>query len=370
MIHPRPPRPAFTSRPRRAEAAFTLLELLVVVGILVLVSSSALLILDHEDDQRRYERVRDEYEEIHAAIFGPPAPPGANAVVGGFLADTGRLPRDLRELMERPADLPPWQPLLAPVESYHQLGGRLYHGWRGPYLGRSRASLADAWGNPWHYEPPDPARGRPLRFGSLGRNGRPGGEDLYDASYPESLEIERGHYADDLAPVPAITVGYDKEGKNKVQGTFALGIIHAGLDLDAPFARRVGNRTVPHRSILLDPESASAPDGGYFTISPKGYERKHEDTDKEHRKFKKEDLTIIPPNLYLVAGDEAEGLVVRQYQLAAYRQPTAAQMAAGVSLRQLLVAINPEIHTTQPRASVIYEKPARKDWVHWLIPDR
>jgi prepilin-type N-terminal cleavage/methylation domain-containing protein len=327
------------------QSAFTLLELLVVVGILVIVSSSALLILDHEDDQQRYERVRDEYEEIHAAIFGPPLPPGASSVVSGFLADTGRLPRDLRELMERPADIPPWGPVLAPAASYHRLGGRLHHGWRGPYLGRTRANLEDAWGNPWIYEPPNPARGLPLRFGSLGRNGRPGGEDLYDASFPETLEIERGHYADEFAPVPSITVGYDREGKDTEFGPFALGIVHAGLDLGSRFAHRSGSRFVLHRSLLLDPERASAPDGGLYLIGPKGYEIKDRGKPQERKQFKEKEQEFIPQNLYLVAGDEAQGLVVRQYQLAAYRVPTPQQMAAGVTLRQLLVAINPEIFT-------------------------
>jgi prepilin-type N-terminal cleavage/methylation domain-containing protein len=350
----------------KTQRAFTLLELLVVVGILALVSSSALLILDHEDDQRRYERTRDEYEEIHAAIFGPPPNLSGQSVVSGFLSDTGRLPRNLDELMNRPVDMPPWRPILADAQSYHQLGGRLYHGWRGPYLGRTRANLEDAWGNPWVYEPPDSRTGAPLRFGSLGRNGLPGGADLYDRGFPDVLDIEGSFYSEGLVPIPSITVGYDREGKDEEFGPFLLGVIHAGLDLNERFVRQVGVRRELHPSLARDPERASAADGGGFLIRPRGFEVKDRGKPKERKQFKEKEQEFLPQNLYLFAAEG--GPHVRQFQLAAYRIPSTNQGSA--TLRQMLVSINPEIYSTQPRASVAYEKPPRKDWVHWLIPDR
>jgi len=345
--------------------AFTLLELLVVVGILALVASSALLVLDHEDDQRRFERVQTEYEEIHVAIFGPPASISGQSVVSGFLADTGRLPRDLSELLERPNDLPPWQPILGDTSTYHAKGGRLYHGWRGPYLGRTRANLEDAWGNPWVYEPPNPLAKTPLLFGSLGRNGMPGGSDLYDQSFPDVLEIEGNVYASELIPIPSILVGYDEEGKDTIKGTFALGVIHAGINLDERYGRRVGTRTELHPSLIRDPERQGATDGGVFLVRPKGYELKDEGKEKEHRKFKEDKIEPLPQNLYHFAGGSGS-LLVRQFQLVAYRVPSDAQVGS-VTLRQQIQNINPEIYSAQPRVSVGYEKPARKEWVHWLI---
>ena len=50
---------------------FTLLELLLVILILGLISSSALLIVDTQDNQLRYDETKRRLKEISYAITGP-----------------------------------------------------------------------------------------------------------------------------------------------------------------------------------------------------------------------------------------------------------------------------------------------------------
>lgn len=49
--------------------------------------------------------------------------------------------------------------------------------WRGPYLTDIPSIPKDAWGNDYLYQSPGP-RGEPFVITSLGRDGRPGGEEL------------------------------------------------------------------------------------------------------------------------------------------------------------------------------------------------
>lgn len=135
---------------------FTLVELLLVLIILAAVAASATAMLDGVDQQPRWDLTRERLDRIREAILGPAGAPGTQ----GFAADTGRLPRTLRELLRRP---------VAPVEAPEQelrawsVTDGVGSGWRGPYLLRANLSGADpdypdGWGNL-------ASGGSPLSFG-------------------------------------------------------------------------------------------------------------------------------------------------------------------------------------------------------------
>lgn len=201
--------------PRSRSAAFTLLELLVVLAILAIVTALAVRSLDGVQDQHRYEGNQIGFEQLNAAIVGSEddrAPDGTRTV-SGFVADLGRLPRTvtrtintsplltLEELWDR-GSIPPFAvrratgiEITTPADEDAQIV--LAVGWRGPYLRPAlRAeTLLDGWGNPYvspvSGSEPAPrlldASGSPLttpgqsigQIQHLGANGIPGG-DLYD----------------------------------------------------------------------------------------------------------------------------------------------------------------------------------------------
>jgi len=79
---------------------FTLVELLVVMLVLVALSS---ITLDFTKDfafQGRYEVTKDRYEKIKRAIIGrPDVLINGQPDISGFVADMGRLPRNIQELL-------------------------------------------------------------------------------------------------------------------------------------------------------------------------------------------------------------------------------------------------------------------------------
>lgn len=78
---------------------FTLLELLLVVAILSSLALAATTFVENADDQERFEATRQRLEGIRRAVVGyPNLNAGGEAVIGGFAADMGRLPKNLNEL--------------------------------------------------------------------------------------------------------------------------------------------------------------------------------------------------------------------------------------------------------------------------------
>lgn len=179
-----------TSRRPSRTAAFTLLELVVVLAILSVVSLLAAHSLHNAQDQHRAAAADRLLDDIRDAVL--PVPPGRAATAAepalpcGFLGDLGRLPRampatnadgavtyTLSELYARPADVPAFA-LLA-LDAAHVCPSSpatfdptlddavsLPVGWRGPYLSRPTAASADdptprdAWGSPLSSSPLDP----------------------------------------------------------------------------------------------------------------------------------------------------------------------------------------------------------------------
>lgn len=137
---------------RSRSAAFTLLELLVVLAILAIVTGLAVRSIDGVEDQRRFDASEQLIGDIENAVIGSDEYDAA--YVTGFLADMGRLPKSagepgltLAELWER-GSLPEFDVRDTPLDSEIKVST----GWRGPYLrmplGADR--LLDSWGNPIH----------------------------------------------------------------------------------------------------------------------------------------------------------------------------------------------------------------------------
>lgn len=149
-------------RTRSSRSAFTLLELVVVLGILAVVTVVAVRSVDGLGNERLYAASIQQQDDLRASVLGAPtdtAPDGTSAVKG-FVADMGRLPKtrggaelDLSELWEnsgpvyglRPADEP--HGVLGDIQDPEVF---VPGGWRGPYvrfpLGQN-PNLIDAWGN-------------------------------------------------------------------------------------------------------------------------------------------------------------------------------------------------------------------------------
>jgi len=207
-------------RPR----AFTLVELLLVVFILAALAATAASLGTEVDQQSRYDDTNARRETIRLAILGDPArTANGQSVVGGFVADMGRLPRNLRELIEPPLDPAlSWRPY-APAESLPGArdslgaaprGATQGAGWRGPYLRadleRDEAGLEfptyrDGWklssgaGDPdfgWGLLLSSGPAGEALSLHSLGADNAPdlaplGGEFSYAWDHPRTAAARR-----------------------------------------------------------------------------------------------------------------------------------------------------------------------------------
>jgi hypothetical protein len=128
-------------------------------------------------------------QAIEEAVLGPGVYRSEDGTMAtaGFVADVGRLPVDLSELWQKPADLPAFG--FFPAEDDPDVS--LPYGWRGPYLRLPAGAqeLLDGWGNPFEwivdYDPPEePIAAMVL---SLGADGR--ADSTPDDPYTQELGI-------------------------------------------------------------------------------------------------------------------------------------------------------------------------------------
>lgn len=313
--------------PQPSERAFTLVELLVVVGILILVTAGSLLVLEQTDDQMRYKKNEEDYKDLHTALFGPGTMTtiNGNLVVSGYLADTGKLPNSLDDLVTRPIGLPSWSPVAPPLR-----GAKIHHGWRGPYLNVGGADPTDAWGNPWHFRLPV-TTASPLQLGSWGRDGLPGGVEQYEDDFPKDHSIEPGYFTLTAVPIPVREVRRIKDGPL----TVALGVIHAGMDMTQPFSRN-GNY---HSSLLRYPNTGEVV---RITLNPPS------DSNPSAGKKDKKDNGSGPTGTTTLAGLTYDLGYARQLQLVLYEEAR-----TGIRLVDKLCSIDPMVVTYLPRVSTV-----------------
>lgn len=118
--------------------SFTLLELILVVLILGLISSSALLIVDNQDGQQRYDESKRRLAQIRYALIGKDdAISNETTKISGYMADMGEVPTGIADLLVKPAAASVW--------TYNSILG-FGSGWRGPYINTFDEEFKDGWG--------------------------------------------------------------------------------------------------------------------------------------------------------------------------------------------------------------------------------
>lgn len=122
------------SSSKHSHSGFTLLELLLVIFLLGVLAMTTFAVVQDGDDQQRYDATKTYYQLIKKAVIGDPSLVlNGETDVSGFVADMGRLPNCLRELLEitgcdasnEDDDLPVWT---------QDIESQVWSGWRGPYL--------------------------------------------------------------------------------------------------------------------------------------------------------------------------------------------------------------------------------------------
>jgi len=117
---------------------FSLIELLVVLVILGLIAGLVVPNIMGRSEDAKSRTAVAEVQRLSMAV-------------DEFYLDTGRAPRELRELVERPGNV---------------------SNWNGPYVNDS--NLDDPWGNRYNYR--FPGEHRDVDIYSHGRDAQPGGE--------------------------------------------------------------------------------------------------------------------------------------------------------------------------------------------------
>ena len=114
---------------------FTLIELILVIFILGLVASSALLVVDNQDGQERFDESKRRLTQIRYALIGKDEAINNDSFrISGYLADMGEAPVSISDFSEKPASATEW--------AYNSILG-FGSGWRGPYINSFDRPLKD-----------------------------------------------------------------------------------------------------------------------------------------------------------------------------------------------------------------------------------
>ncbi|WP_223846223.1 type II secretion system major pseudopilin GspG [Wenzhouxiangella sp. AB-CW3] len=124
----------------RTGQGFSLIELLVVLVILGLIAGLVVPNILQRAEDANVRAAKAEVQRLSMAI-------------DEFYLDNGRVPRELRELVERPGNA---------------------RNWNGPYVNNS--NLVDPWDNSYNYR--YPGQHRSYDIWSNGADGQPGGEGV------------------------------------------------------------------------------------------------------------------------------------------------------------------------------------------------
>ncbi len=130
--------------------ALTLLELVVVLGILAVLSTVAVRSLEPIADQARYELTQTVLKDLRYAVIGESKRTSSSdsAIYSSFITDTGVLPADIDALFVKPIALSSQaiQSFDSDRDSVNDV--TLASGWNGPYLhlGPGVSEVVDGWG--------------------------------------------------------------------------------------------------------------------------------------------------------------------------------------------------------------------------------
>jgi prepilin-type N-terminal cleavage/methylation domain-containing protein len=154
--------------PRFLQTGFSLLELIVVVALLSIVALSATTLIIDNGDLKRQEATETRWNQLHDAIISQPnLYLNGSPYVRGYVADMGRLPVSILELVrqselaetydednnagtvEITIDQPDWTDINLGYTANAENGyvDTLAGGWRGPYLYTAGSQqFRDGWG--------------------------------------------------------------------------------------------------------------------------------------------------------------------------------------------------------------------------------
>ena len=155
-----------SSPPQKKQSGFSLIELVTVLLIITVLSTIAIRSTVDIGYSARYEQTRDRLESIRKAIVGNTKRSiNGQPDISGFVADMGRLPDNIRELIQRydcttplgasPANCttpasPDW---LDSIGTLVNTTSSLRYGWNGPYLNTSdNPNNSDAYTDGWGRE--------------------------------------------------------------------------------------------------------------------------------------------------------------------------------------------------------------------------
>ncbi|MEO1523895.1 MAG: prepilin-type N-terminal cleavage/methylation domain-containing protein [Planctomycetota bacterium] len=175
---------------------FTLVELVLVMLILAILATAALNVVDVRVDQTRFESTQQTLKDLETAIVGSANARAADGtrIVSGFVADVGRLPISIEELLAPPNNVPAFQVFrsdgnaaVVATEVPSDQDITAVGGWNGPYLQLpvAASALTDGWNHPFNFltEDGNLTTGNELIgiVRSNGRDGLIGGVTTYDS---------------------------------------------------------------------------------------------------------------------------------------------------------------------------------------------
>ena len=165
---------------RSLQFGFTLLEILLVLFLIGLMASATLMLTENVEDQAKYDETKRRMEMMRNAIVGDPTRTvNGSPEISGFVADMGRLPICIAELLElgdekSPSTIPKTYKSSCDASQTITIWSidvstGIGSGWRGPYIqvlterngdlrfrdgyGNSDSSTAlDAQNSGWTYE--------------------------------------------------------------------------------------------------------------------------------------------------------------------------------------------------------------------------
>ncbi len=138
-------------------SGMTLLEMVVSLAILAALSTIAVRSIAPLADQARYEATQNVLNELREVTVGATylRQPNGQAIVSGYIADTGSLPTALVDLFTQPVGLSAFASQTFDSDRDGTDDISLSSGWNGPYmqLGAGVDSVVDGWGNPVLIDP-------------------------------------------------------------------------------------------------------------------------------------------------------------------------------------------------------------------------
>ena len=302
--------------------AFTLIEMLLVVFLIGLVASSMILVVDNKDDQNRHDETILRYKNIRDAIIGSHhLNLNGSPQINGFIADMGRLPADLGELITL-SDPELSTPKI--IGGGEIQGALLYHGWCGPYLSIFNQQFTDGWGGGFEYkgdlELELQSLGKDLQKGRISKDNRDSNY-FYEADFPVEAKLDRNLYQISSGH---LRLNFVSDGNSSDATQLIIGILYPGLDT----SQKIGGGSLEyHSSIVL------AGDGNKTPFKIKGI--------KNETLFLKD----ILPNKY-----------IRKFQVIVYYKGTGSKLpSANGALKKLAVEVDQRVFQLVPQTDTSCE---------------